>query len=41
LEQLRDSYKNLFAGKILGEADQAVLLAVEITLTNAKNARVL
>jgi hypothetical protein len=41
LEQLRDSYKNLFAGKLLGEADQAVLLAVEITLTNARNARVL
>jgi hypothetical protein len=41
LEQLRDSYRNLFAGKMLGEADQAVLLAVEITLRNAKNARVL
>ena len=41
LERLRDSYKMLLADKVIGEADQAVLLAVEITLRNARNARAL
>ncbi len=41
LERLRDSYKMLMTDKVLGEADQAVLLAVEITLRNARNARAL
>jgi hypothetical protein len=41
LERLRDSYKSLLADKVLSEADQAVLLAVEITLRNARNARAL
>jgi hypothetical protein len=41
LERLRDSYKMLLADKVVGEADQAVLLAVEITLRNARNARAL
>ena len=41
LERLRDSYKRLLADKVLGEAEQAVLLAVEITLRNARNARAL
>jgi hypothetical protein len=41
LERLRDSYRELLANKPLTEADQAVLLAVQITLTNARNARTL
>jgi hypothetical protein len=41
LEQLRDSYKALIAGKASTDAHQAVLMAVEITLRNARNARVL
>jgi hypothetical protein len=41
LERLRDSYKSLLADKVLSDADQAVLLAVEITLRNARNARAL
>ena len=41
LERLRDSYKGLLAQKTLTEADQAVLLAVEITLKDARNARAL
>jgi hypothetical protein len=41
LERLRDSYKGLLVGKPLTEADQAVLLAVQITLTNARNAQTL
>jgi hypothetical protein len=40
LERLRDSYEQK-AKKPLSEADQAVLLAVQITLQNAKNARAL
>jgi hypothetical protein len=40
LERLRDSYERQ-AKKPLTEADRAVLLAVEITLKNAQNARVL
>ena len=40
LERLRDSYQEL-AGKTPTEAEQAVLLAVQITLTNARNAQVL
>ena len=39
LERLRDSYKGLVAEKTLSEGDQAVLLAVEIALRNARNAR--
>jgi hypothetical protein len=41
LERLRDSYKGLLGPKVMTEADQAVLLAVEITLRNARNARAL
>jgi hypothetical protein len=41
LERLRDSYKKLLAEKAVTEADQAVLMAVEITLRNARNARAL
>ena len=41
LERLRDSYKGLLAQKTLTEADHAVLLAVEITLRDARNARAL
>jgi hypothetical protein len=41
LERLRDSYKMLLADKVPGEADLAVLLAVEITLRDARNARAL
>ena len=41
LEHLRDSYKVLIAGKACSEADQAILMAVEVTLRNARNARVL
>ena len=38
LERLRDSYERQ-AKKPLTEADRAVLMAVQITLQNAKNAR--
>jgi hypothetical protein len=41
LERLRDSYRGLLGQKVISEADQAVLLAVEITLQNARNARAL
>jgi hypothetical protein len=40
LERLRDSFK-LSAQKPLSEADHAILLAVQNTLSNAKNARAL
>lgn len=40
LERLRDSYKQLLAEKV-SQADEAVLMAVEITLRNARNARAL
>jgi hypothetical protein len=40
LERLRDSYERK-AKKPLTEADRAVLMAVQVTLQNAKNARVL
>jgi hypothetical protein len=40
LERLRDSYERQ-AKKPLTEADRAVLLAVKITLQDAKNARAL
>jgi hypothetical protein len=40
LERLRDSYQ-LLMQKPASEADQAVLLAVEITLNRARNAQVL
>ena len=38
LERLRDSYQKL-ATKPLTEVDEAVLLAVQITLNEARNAR--
>ena len=38
LERLRDQYESL-AVKPLNEADQAVLLAVQITLNEARNAQ--
>ena len=41
LERLRDSYKGLLVQKNITEADHAVLMAVEITLRNARNARAL
>lgn len=41
LERLRDSYKGLLLQKSITEADEAVLMAVEITLRNARNARAL
>lgn len=41
LERLRDSHKLLLAEKPMTEADQAVLLAVQITLNNARNAQIL
>ena len=41
LERLRDSYKGLLVQKSITEADHAVLMAVEITLRNARNARAL
>jgi hypothetical protein len=41
LERLRDSYKLLLTQKTGTEDDQGVLLAVEITLKNARNARAL
>jgi hypothetical protein len=40
LERLRDSYQNL-AEKPLTEADQAILLAAQITLKSARNAQIL
>ena len=41
LERLRDSYQELLAEKPMTEADQAALLAVQITLNNARNAQIL
>jgi hypothetical protein len=41
LERLRDSYKQLLGERTVTEANQAVLMAVEITLTDARNARAL
>lgn len=41
LERLRDSYKQLLGDRTVTEANQAVLMAVEITLTDARNARAL
>jgi hypothetical protein len=41
LERLRDSYKQLLGGRPVNEANQAVLMAVEITLKDARNARAL
>jgi hypothetical protein len=41
LERLRDSYQELLTEKPFSEADQAVLLAVQITLNNARKARLL
>jgi hypothetical protein len=40
LERLRDSYERLVVQPV-SEADQAILLAVEITLNNARNAQIL
>ena len=39
LERLSDSYKGLLGETPLTERDQAVLLAVQITLVNARNAQ--
>ena len=36
LERLRESYKGLLARDLMTEADQAVLMAVEITLKQVK-----
>jgi hypothetical protein len=41
LERIRDSYKQLLGERPVTEANQAVLLAVEITLRDARNARAL
>jgi hypothetical protein len=41
LERLRDSYKQLLGDRPITETHQAVLLAVEITLRDARNARAL
>jgi hypothetical protein len=41
LERLRDSYKQLLGDRTVTEANQAVLMAVEITLRDARNARAL
>jgi hypothetical protein len=41
LERLRDSYQALLKEKPFHEADQAVLLAVQITLNDARKARLL
>jgi hypothetical protein len=38
LERLRDSYTDLYSTESLTEADQAVLLAVQITLKHLKRA---
>jgi hypothetical protein len=39
LERLSDSYKGLLGGEALTERDQAILLAVQVTLSNARNAQ--
>ncbi len=39
LERLSDSYRTLLGDNALTERDQAVLLAVQITLKNARNAQ--
>ena len=39
LERLSDSYKGLLGEKPLTERDQAVLLAAQITINNARNAQ--
>ena len=39
LERLRDSYRQLLGERAVTEANQAVLMAVEITLRDARNAR--
>jgi hypothetical protein len=39
LERLSDSYKELLGDKPLSEKDQVVLLAAQITLSNARNAQ--
>jgi hypothetical protein len=41
LERLRDSYKQLLGDRPITETHQAVLLAVDITLRDARNARAL
>jgi hypothetical protein len=41
LERLRDSYKQLLGERAVTETNQAVLMAVEITLRDARNARAL
>jgi hypothetical protein len=41
LERLRDSYREAMKGRSVTERDQAVLMAVEITLRSAKNAQAL
>ncbi len=41
LERLRDSYKGLVAQRTVSEVDTSVLVAVEVTLRNARNARAL
>jgi hypothetical protein len=41
LERLRDAYKVRLAERAVTEADQVVLLAVEVTLNNARNAKTL
>ena len=41
LERLRDSYRRLLAQRTVTEVDTAVLMAVEVTLRNARNARAL
>ena len=41
LERLRDSYKQLLGDRTVAEANQAVLMAVEVTLRDARNARAL
>ncbi len=39
LERLSDSYKGLLGGEPMTERDQAILLAVQVTLNNARNAQ--
>ena len=41
LERLRDSYKQLLGERTVTDTHQAALLAVEITLRDARNARAL
>lgn len=41
LERLRDSYRQLLGERAVTDANQAVLMAVEITLRDARNARAL